>query len=642
MKKILISAFLLLCLSLNIPCSFSVEEPQQLTDQYMIDLINKAPSKADYPGISAAYLFMSEEDYVNAEGTATYNLHVVWKILDQQAIPLGEISIPFNSSDSTLEIVSARTIKPDKTVVNVSKENIREVTPYSGFPLYSNIKIKQFSMPAMEVGSIVEYKATLRTFKPKMPGFFFSYWSFPPGLPVKESILEINVPADLDVGYVSANLEVEPEIKEESGRKIYKWTAKDIFIEGVYEQFLPPYDLVCPNLTFAAKKTWDEVAKWFYGISEPQIEPSDAMKSAVSFLIEEKGRDREAIMKGLYNFVAQGVRYVAIPLKSSDYQPHKVGEIYTNRYGDCKDKSALLISLFGITGIEANFALVKTRSAGPLTKELPVLDFNHCIVAVPESDGTYTFLDPTLELNKFGYLPAEMQDVDFFVVKEDGYEFVKVPLSEERTSGSLEVIDMEIQDDYVINVTDTMEYFGDTEIGTRLNFKYSTKDAIIAFFGQVINTLFTNTKLNDVKFSSPENLDEKFEIVATYEVKDHIKEAGNLLIFDLPVIMTTSFVSTESRIHPIWLPGLSEDTTIFKITIPDDCTINYLPKNVEKDSPFGYYKREVSISDNVITVKNYHKSKMIVIPSDQYKAYKEFIEYMAKTSKESIIFEKKK
>ncbi|NQT22130.1 MAG: DUF3857 domain-containing protein [Candidatus Omnitrophica bacterium] len=639
MKKVLILAALFLCFSFNIPSAHSVEEPEQLTDQYMLDLINNSSSQLDYPGIAAVYLLMDEKDYVNEDATAIYDLHIVWKILDRQAMPLGEVNIPFNASESTLEIVSARTIKPDKTVVNVSKENIREVTPYSGFPLYSNIRLKQFSMPAMEVGCVVEYKARLKVFKPKLPGFFFSYWSFPPGLPVEKSVFEINVPKDVETGYVSNNLYAEPEITESGDRKIYKWIVKDIFIEGIYEQFLPPYDVVCPNLTFAAKKTWDEIAKWFYDISKPQLEPSQEMEAFVAFVVEEQGGDKEKIMKWLYDFVSQAVRYVAIPLKSSDYQPHKVSEIYTNKYGDCKDKSALLISLYKMVGIDADFALVKTRSAGPLIKDFPVLDFNHCIVAVPKKVGGYIFLDPTLELNKFGYLTTEMQDVDIFVVKKDDYEFVKVPFAKEVISGSLETLDMKIDDDYVIHITNTMEYFGDTEIGTRLNFKYSTKDAIRAFFGQVISTIFTNAKLNDVNFSDPSNLNERFKIVATYEARNHIKEAGKLLIFDLPAISISALVSTEDRVHPIWLPGLSENTTIVKVSIPPGCKINYLPENVEKDTPFGYYRREVSARGDIITMTYTYKSKKLIIPPDQYRAYKEFVEFSAKNSKESIVFE---
>ena len=116
---------------------------EALTDERVLDLVKNAPTSMDFPGSSAVYLLMEEKDTVNADGTAVYVMHTIWKVLDRQAIPLGEVSIPFDSSESTLKIDIARTIRPDNTVVNVAQEDIREVSPYSSFPLYNNIKLKQ-------------------------------------------------------------------------------------------------------------------------------------------------------------------------------------------------------------------------------------------------------------------------------------------------------------------------------------------------------------------------------------------------------------------------------------------------------------------------------------------------------------------
>jgi len=603
-------------------------------------LIKNAPSSQDFPAVPAAYLLIDERDFTNADGTGNYTIHTVWKMLDRQAVPMGEISIPFDSSDSTLDIILARTIRPNGTVVNVALGDIREVTPYSSFPLYSDMKLKQFSMPAMEVGSVIEYKAVLKVLKPKIPGLFYSYWSFPPGVPVISSALEINIPEGVAADYAIRNLESKPEILKENGRVIYRWTAKDIFIEGIFEPFLPPYDTVCPNLIFATVKKWDDLSNWFYGISETQLEPNQEMKDLVGGVIKKNEGDREKITRELYYFVSKNIRYVSIPLKASSFQPHKAVDIYTNKYGDCKDKSALLISLLRIAGIDAHFALLKNRSAGPLTKKFPVNDFDHCVVAVPKKEGGYLFLDTSLELNRYSHIPYDMQDVDIFVVKKDGYEFVKLPIDAKNLSGSSGDTDMKINDDHTIDVTEKDIYFGDAEISARLNAKYSTKDATQAYFERKLKTMYTKGSLISIDFSDPDNLDEPFSLNIRYKVADHIREAGNLLIFDITSGTFPTTAISEKRRYPIWLPELSKDTFTITITTPGNTKINYLPSNVEKDTPFGRYWREVKSSGNKIVISYGFETKMLEIPVDQYDKYKDFVEYTAKSAKENIILEK--
>lgn len=614
-------------------------------DEETLDLVRNAPAPVDLPGMSVAYLLMEEKDTLKEDFTAIYRIHIVWKILNKQAMPSGEVSIPFNSNESTLEIDLARTILPDNTVVNVAAENIREVTPYSGFPMYTSLKLKQFSMPAMEVGSVLEYKATLKFFKPVMPGYFYSYWSFPAGSPVKLSTFKIDIPVSIKAAYLARNTAIAPKIIEHGGRRIYTWTARDIFIGGIYEPYLPPYNEVCPNAVFVTSKGWGEIAKWFYDMAEPQMAPSDGMKEFVSKAMKSSGGDPEKVKKDLYNFVSGDIRYVAMSLKSSDYQPHKVADIFRDKYGDCKDKSALLISLYRLAGIEADFALLRTRQDGSINPDFPTLDFTHCIVALPKEGGGYLFLDPTLELNRFGYIPANLQNVSILVIKKDGYELVKIPFEYENINGVDVSLDMRIRDDYTIDINEKDIFSGDAEIMARLNMKYSVPDAVKADIEEALQSIYTKPKLISYDASDPNNLDEHFRIRSRYEVQDHIKEAGDLLILDLPnplILNLNSTVTADKRTYALYFPSLYKDSTVIDILIPLGCRINYLPPDEEKDSAFGYYKREVSSNVDKITLKYYYKSKMIEVPAAQYGEFKSFVNGVVKSLKESIVFAKQK
>ncbi|MDD5439776.1 MAG: hypothetical protein PHS37_06300, partial [Candidatus Omnitrophica bacterium] len=170
----------------------------------------------------------------------------------------------------------------------------------------------------------------------------------------------------------------------------------------------------------------------------------------------------------------------------------------------------------------------------------------------------------------------------------------------------------------------------------------ATKDAIRSVFEKGLHSLYADAVLGDVRFGDPGDLEKRFWDSSTYTVKGHIQEAGNLLIFDLPGFggMLSNIVSAQTRIYPVWFAELSRDSTDITIEIPAATKVHYLPPTVEKDTPFGYFKRDVKNEGTTISVHYDYRMKMFEIPVEQYAKYKEFVEGIVKTMKESIVLTK--
>ena len=73
--------------------------------------------------------------------------------------------------------------------------------------------------------------------------------------------------------------------------------------------------------------------------------------------------DKEKIA-AIQEFVLRSTHYVALEFGIYSYKPYPVTQIYARRFGDCKDKASLMIALLRAAGIEAEIALVRTRSLG--------------------------------------------------------------------------------------------------------------------------------------------------------------------------------------------------------------------------------------------------------------------------------------
>ena len=149
-------------------------------------------------------------------------------------------------------------------------------------------------------------------------------------------------------------------------------------------------------------------------------------------------------IKALAVFAQRDIRYVAIEIGIGGYQPHPAREVFTNRYGDCKDKVTLLGAMLREAGVKSHYVLVHSRR-GVVTPEAPsALSFNHMIVAVelPTEDreralfatrdherlGRLLFFDPTDPVTPLGYLPPRLQAGHGLLVGDDGGELVEMPL----------------------------------------------------------------------------------------------------------------------------------------------------------------------------------------------------------------------
>ena len=136
-----------------------------------------------------------------------------------------------------------------------------------------------------------------------------------------------------------------------------------------------------------------------------------------------------AKIQAIYHFVATSIRYVGIELGQSAYQPSPATEVFHMQYGDCKDKTTLLISMLDLVGIKAYPVLMSVAPYERVDTALPSLNqFNHMIVAIPTGTNAYIWLDPTASTCSYGNLPYNTQGRTGFIISDIRGEFVEIPI----------------------------------------------------------------------------------------------------------------------------------------------------------------------------------------------------------------------
>ena len=153
-------------------------------------------------------------------------------------------------------------------------------------------------------------------------------------------------------------------------------------------------------------------------------------------------------MQALATFVQKDIRYVAIELGIGGLQPHPATEVFTHRYGDCKDKVTLLSSMLKEIGIDSHYVIINTRRGSVTENTPPNLGFNHAIIAIqlpagstprrcrrcidaPEArHGAVLRSDP--DARSFRPVARRLQANYGMLVTPEGGELVQLPQSRRR------------------------------------------------------------------------------------------------------------------------------------------------------------------------------------------------------------------
>jgi len=169
-------------------------------------------------------------------------------------------------------------------------------------------------------------------------------------------------------------------------------------------------------------KTWMDVGSFYAQLSGKTLNSTDDIDKLVERLCRESKGPMDSL-QALFRFVSDSIEYVPIQLTRNDFRPNDCSAILQNRYGDCKDQSALLCALLNFAGFRSYPALVYTGETLPIDKLPPWPSwFDHVIVAVERYDS-YFYLDPGDSESKVNFLPPRL--INKFLLVCDGISDLK-------------------------------------------------------------------------------------------------------------------------------------------------------------------------------------------------------------------------
>ncbi|MEO1086641.1 MAG: hypothetical protein AAFY88_20600, partial [Acidobacteriota bacterium] len=192
-------------------------------------------------------------------------------------------------------------------------------------------------------------------------------------------------------------------------------------------------------------RDWRGVARWYAEI-EGAVQHGGRSLDALAEQVLAAGPGAEERLEKAVELARRQIRYVAVEVGIGGYRPSPAAETASRGWGDCKDKSLLLIELLHRAGFRASPALVRLDQRRRISVDFPTpYDFNHLIVAVRLEDqgpaaslalgdsaptaGGWLFIDPTQTTGSAAFLHRGVQGQHALVVTggEDGGQLVQLP-----------------------------------------------------------------------------------------------------------------------------------------------------------------------------------------------------------------------
>ena len=597
-----------------------------------------------YPLAGAVIILVDEKITLLADNTLATQAHYIIKILNERGKnDFSEIVLGYDSTYETVEVAYAKTIKPNGEEVSVGEKDIRDVSRYLNFPLYSNARARIISMPEITEGAIVEYKisSTQRQLINKKD--FDTVYTLQENEPILCAKFSVSIPKNRDLKikalnpeYNTHNFNLAGNMKETDGAKMYSWEFRDI-PQIEIEPNMPPVSEITPVILLSTFNSWDEIYQWWWDLAKDRITPDEAITQKANELIKGKNSQEDKI-RAMYNYCAQEIRYVGIEYGQAGYQPHYASEIFKNKYGDCKDKAILFVTMLKALGIEAYPVLIGTRGTPEAIKDFPEVIFNHCIAAL-ELEGKRIFLDITAEVCSFGDLPYDDQERNALVFKKDGYEIAATPGILPDKNFIKYITKITLHNNETISAQREVVTLGAFDQMQRFWLRYTPPNLIEQGLKEKVQSMVTSGDLLSYTYENAEDLNIPVRLTYAFRGKNFLSRAGRARILPQFAKLDTSIVAKDARQYPLELGQKSLSESIFEMELPATVKVKYLPKAIDVKNQWGEYSVTYELKRKTLKVSQRQLSKARQISKEEYPAFKQFMEDMAITSDEHIILE---
>jgi len=599
---------------------------------------NKTATPAYAKDASAVILFDEYVETVDAQGRAVEREREAIRILKPQGRH-NTCEVTYDV-DEKINYFRVWVIAADEKQYMAQDSDFIEEGDTSVPVMLSTRKSRIARPPAVDVGATVicESEEIMRPFMQE------KVWSIQSGIPIVFQALEIELPPGR--AHQQAWHNYTPVKPMELAPNHLRWEVKDMAALNLRDvPSSPEWAALAARMTVqwgqgavdGVANQWREIGEWVTTLEADRPAASPEITAEVQTLIAGSP-DFYTKLSRITDFVQKNIRYFIVMRGIGGLQANHASDIFRNRYGDCKDKTTLLISMLQAAGLHAYFLPVDTRR-GVVDPEFPSLIGNHMITAiempanledprlmatVKANDGKrYLIFDPTDQRTPVGNLRAELQGSYGTLSAGAASQVIALPVLPPEANPNDDKGSFVLGADGALSGSVDGVYSGSGGGELRNALKdYSEKEIREALETDVAHDV-PGVVLDSLHFVQPPALDKPSEIHYKLTASQYAHQAGPLLLVRPRVVGThVRAFDDKPRTFPIDLGATGRWRDVFDITIPAGFVVDDTPDPVSMDLDFASYHSTVTAKGNQLHYEREYIVRQVEIPAAKAGAFR--------------------
>jgi hypothetical protein len=599
---------------------------------------NKTPTPAYAKDSEAVILYDEYVETIDARGRATEREREAIRILKPQGRH-HECGVSYDV-DEKINYFRVWTIAADGKQYQAKETDFIEQGD-TGVPIMlSTGKTRVAHPPAVDVGATVICESE----ELMAPYFQEKTWRMQTSIPFVSQALEIDLPPGRT--QTSAWHRFKPVPPVQVAPNHFRWelkdtpafTLRDIPSHPEWEALAARMSVQWGDAAIDGKDNqWRAIGQWVTTLQAGRPDPSPEITAKTQELIAG-APDFYTRLSRITQYVQNNIRYFIVFRGIGGWQANHAADIFRNRYGDCKDKSTILISMLQAAGIHAFYVLVDVHR-GFVDPDDPSIAGDHMITAielpsdvndprlmafVKAKDGKrYLIFDPTNETVPVGNLPNYEQGSFGTLSAGPASQILPLPILAPEANLNQRTGTFTLAADGSLTGSVATTRSGMDGADLRYTLKSSDEKERRESLEKSVAEDVPSAILNSVQFLQPPELDKPIELKYSLTAAQYAHQAGPLLLVRPRVVGSSARpFDDKPRTVPIDLGSTGKWRDSFDIAIPAGYVVDDTPDPVSIDLDFASYHSSVSGHGNLLHYESEYVVKQIEIPAEKAAAFR--------------------
>jgi len=392
-------------------------------------------------------------------------------------------------------------------------------------------------------------------------------------------------------------------------------------------------------LKISTVPSWDLFHKWEEALLQNVFRESPEIVQLAKTLFEGADTPIEKLYR-IQAYLMTEIRY------QKDYEhiitgvkPHAAPIVLARRYGDCKDKVVFFITLARLGGIEAQFALVRSRHFGQIIRELPMQQFNHVIVYIPAQLDLEKgrFFDPTVDALDVGHLRQDNQGTWAFVLDLKGrYAWKWIPFHAAKIDYLKKQIVMNILKNGNCNAEVVITAEGRN--GAAIRRIARNKENFIQFLQRFLSNFIPGAKMLNYQNIEVTDATRPASVKISFDAPTFVRREGDELRFKIPKDWhPKNLFSLVKRNHPLVLGVPSTQYLEIDFILPEGVELKQTPDSKAIRTNCLSLERSFFTKKGKVKIKQSFSSFCERIPVEDYPALRNEIDKIIRLQEEEVV-----